>query len=161
PEVDQKTFRLKALYPQCDTCQTPDAMGCYKYYSKDDGTFVFHFKDIALPGTAAKNITDLHTTKGFILFEVDTDKKKFTHKSFKSYTMIYFDESPPINTNISTSRVRQISWPIVPIGTAATCGTPQEHSVQYQFMPGIQMGFGLAPMAPYQRPVWPTEIYTS
>src|SRR5690606_41349829 len=76
PEVDQKTFRLQALYPQCDTCQTPTAMGCYKYYSKDDGTFVFHFKDIALPGTAAKNITDLDSTKGFILFEVDMEKKR-------------------------------------------------------------------------------------
>lgn len=161
PEVDQKTFRLKALYPQCDTCQTPDAMGCYKYYSKDDGTFVFHFKDIALPGTAAKNITDLDSTKGFILFEVDMEKKKFKNKSFKSYTNIYFDNNPPIKTNISTSRFRQILSPIVTIGTTATFGTPQEHSVQYQFKPGIQMGFGLAPMAPYKRPFWQAEIYTS
>src|SRR5690606_21757135 len=65
PEVNKETFRLKALYPKCDTCQTANAMGCYQYYIKDDGTFVFHFKDIALPGTAAKDITDMDSTKGF------------------------------------------------------------------------------------------------
>lgn len=161
PEVNTKTFRLKALYPQCDSCQTAASMGCYQYYSKDDGTFVFHFKDIALPGTAAKNITDMDSTKGFVLFEMDMEKKKFKNKSFKSYTNIYFDKNPPIKTNTSTSRFRQILSPIVTVGASATFSTPQENEVTYQFKPGIQLGFGLAPMAPYKKPFWQVEIYTS
>ena len=161
PEINTETFRLKAIYPKCDTCQTPDAMGCYQYYRKDDEVFVFHFKDIALPGTAAKDITDMDSTKGFILFEVDMHRKKFRNKPFKSYTNIYFDKNPPITTNVSTSRFRQIFSPIVTIGTSATFGTPQEHEVRHQFKPGIQLGFGLAPMAPYKRAFWQVELYTS
>src|SRR5690606_25140015 len=42
-----------------------------------------------------------------------------------------------------------------------TFGTPKEHETKYQFKPGIQLGFGLAPMAPYKRPYWQAEIYTS
>ncbi len=160
-EINKETFRLRALYPQCDTCQTTSSMGCYQYYIKDDGIFVFHFKDIALPGTAAKNITDMDSTKGFVLFDVDMEKKKFRNKSFKSYTNIYFDNNPPIKTNISTSRFRQIFSPIVTVGATTTFGTPQEHDVKYQFKPGMQIGFGLAPMAPYKRPFWQAEIYTS
>src|SRR5690606_37883474 len=77
PEVRKETFRLKSLYPKCDTCATPNAMGCYQYYIKDNGTLVFHFKDIALPGTASKTLTDPDSSKGFILFEIDMEKKKF------------------------------------------------------------------------------------
>jgi PKD repeat protein len=161
PEVNQETFRLKALYPKCDTCQTADSKGCFQYYSKDDGVLVFHFKDIALPGTAAKDITDMDSTKGFILFEVDMEKKKFKNKSFKSYTNIYFDNNPPIKTNTSTSRFRQILSPIVTVGTTATFGTPKDNEVRYQFKPGIQLGFGLAPMAPYKKPFWQAELYSS
>lgn len=161
PEVRKETFRLKSLYPKCDTCATPNAMGCYQYYIKDNGTLVFHFKDIALPGTASKTLTDPDSSKGFILFEIDMEKKKFKNKSFQSYTDIYFDNNPPITTNISTSRFRQIWSPIVTIGSSATFGTPKEHTLKHQFKPGIQLGFGLAPMAPYKKPFWQVEIYSS
>lgn len=161
PEVRKETFRLKSLYPKCDTCATPNALGCYQYTIKDNGALVFHFKDIALPGTASKTLTDPDSSKGFILFEVDMEKKKFKNKSFKSYTDIYFDNNPPITTNISTSRFRQIWSPIVTVGTAATFGTPEENTLKHQFKPGIQLGFGLAPMAPYNKPFWQAEIYTS
>ncbi|WP_160068607.1 PKD domain-containing protein [Sphingobacterium bovisgrunnientis] len=161
PEIRKETFRLKSLYPQCDTCATPTAMGCYQYYIKENGALVFHFKDIALPGTASKTLTDPDSSKGFILFEVDMEKKKFRNKSFNSYTDIYFDKNPAITTNISSSRFRQIWSPIITIGTVATFGTPKENIMKQQFKPGIQLGFGLAPMAPYKKPFWQAEIYTS
>lgn len=161
PEIQKETFKLKALYPKCDTCATTNAMGCYQYFIRDDGALVFHFKDIALPGTASKTLTDPDSSKGFILFEVEMEKKKFRNKSFKSYTDIYFDKNPAITTNISTSRFRQIWSPIVTIGTAATFGTPKENNINHQFKPGIQIGFGIAPMAPYKKPFWQAEIYTS
>lgn len=161
PEIRKETFRLKSLYPECDTCSTPNAMGCYQYYIQENGALVFHFKDIALPGTASKTLTDPDSSKGFILFEVDMEKKKFRNKTFKSYTDIYFDKNPAITTNISSSRFRQIWSPILTIGTATTFSTPKENLLKHQFKPGIQIGFGLAPMAPYKKPFWQAEIYTS
>ena len=161
PEVRRETFRLKSLYPQCDTCATANAMGCYQYYIKDNGALVFHFKDIALPGTASKTLTDPDSSKGFILFEVDMEKKKFRNKSFQSYTDIYFDNNPAITTNTSTSRFRQIWSPILTVGTVATFGTTKENTIKHQFKPGIQLGFGIAPMAPYKKAFWQAEIYSS
>ena len=161
PEIKKETFKLKSLYPKCDTCSTAASMGCYTYQIAEDGALIFHFKDIALPGTASKTLTDPDSSKGFILFEVDMQKKKFKNKSFKSYTNIYFDKNPPIKTNISTSRFRQIWSPIITIGSSATFGTPKDNIVKHQFKPGIQLGFGIAPMAPYKKPFWQAEIYTS
>ena len=161
PEIRKETFHLKSLYPKCDTCATANSKGCYQYFIKENGALVFHFKDIALPGTASKTLTDPDSSKGFILFEVDMEKKKFRNKSFKSYTNIYFDKNPAITTNTSTSRFRQIWSPIITIGTAATFGTPEENIIKHHFKPGIQLGFGLAPMAPYKKLFWQAEIYTS
>ena len=159
-EIVKNTFKLKALYPECDTCLTSQSRGCYQYYIKDDGTFVFHFKDIALPGTAAKDITDMDSTKGFILFEVET-QKKLKNKSFRAYTDIYFDKNEPIRTNTATTRFRKTLSPILTLGASHTFGTPKEHTLKHQFSPGVQIGFGIAPTAPYKRPFWQAEIYTS
>lgn len=161
PEIRKETFILKSLYPQCDNCTTPNAMGCYQYYIKENGALVFHFKDIALPGTASKTLTDPDSSKGFILFEVEMEKKKFRNKSFNSYTDIYFDKNTAITTNVSSSRFRQIWSPIITIGTATTFRTSIENTVKYQFKPGILLGFGIAPIAPYKKPFWQAEIYTS
>ena len=159
-EVVKETFKLKALYPECDTCKNSNSRGCYQYYVKDDGTFVFHFKDISLPGTASKNITDMDSTKGFILFEVET-QKKLKNKSFKAYTDIYFDKNEPIRTNTATTRFRKTLSPIITLGASKTFGTPSENTLKHKFGSGYQLGFGLAPTAPYKRPYWQAEIYTS
>lgn len=159
-EIVKNTFKLKALYPECDSCQTSASRGCYQYYIKEDGTLVFHFKDISLPGTASKTITDMDSTKGFILFEVET-QKKLKNKSFKAYTNIYFDKNPPIKTNTATTRFLRTISPIITIGTNTTFGTPSEHDIKYKFKPGYQIGFGIAPTAPYKKPYWQIELYTS
>lgn len=159
-EIVKNTFRLKALYPKCDTCETDNSRGCYRYYIKDDGTLVFHFKDIALPGTAAKDITDMDSTKGFILFEVET-QKKLKNKSFQAYTHIYFDNNPPIKTNTATTRFLRTLSPLITVGATHTFGTPKENEVAHKFKPGYQIGIGLAPTAPYRKPYWQVELYTS
>lgn len=161
PEIKKESFRLKALSPQCDTCITATTPGCYQYYIQEDDKLVFHFKDIALPGTAAKDITDMDSTKGFILFEIDMENKKMKNKAFQAYTNIYFDNNPPIRTNKSTSRYRQIFSPIVTVGTSATFGTPVYNDAKQDFKPGLQIGFGLAPMAPYKKLYWQAEIYSN
>lgn len=159
-EIVKNTFKLKALYPQCDSCETNDSRGCYRYYLKDDGTLVFHFKDIALPGTAAKDITDMDSTKGFILFEVET-QKKLKNKSFNAYTNIYFDNNPPIKTNTATTRFLRTLSPFVTLGASHTFGTPQENNLRHKFKTGYQIGIGIAPTAPYRKPYWQVELYTS
>jgi len=74
-EIVKNTFHLKSLYPKIDSCATANSKGCYLYHINEDGTLVFQFKDIALPGTASKILTDMDSTKGFILFEVETQQK--------------------------------------------------------------------------------------
>ncbi|WP_164122228.1 MULTISPECIES: PKD domain-containing protein [Sphingobacterium] len=159
-EIIKNSFKLKALYPKCDSCETSSSRGCYRYYLKDDGTLVFHFKDISLPGTAAKDITDMDSTKGFILFEVET-QKKLKNKSFEAYTNIYFDNNPPIKTNTATTRFLRTLSPFITIGATSTFGTPKENELSHKFKTGYQIGFGIAPTAPYRKPYWQIELYTS
>lgn len=159
-EIVKNTFKLKALYPKCDSCEVNNNTGCYRYYIKDDGTLVFHFKDIALPGTAAKDVTDMDSTKGFILFEVET-QKKLKNKSFDAYTNIYFDNNPPITTNTATTRFLRTLSPFVTIGAAHTFGTPRENELHHKFKTGYQIGIGIAPTAPYRKPYWQVELYAS
>lgn len=159
-EVDRKSFKLKSLYPKCDSCETVQSRGCYQYEINEEGTLTFHFKDISLPGTGAPDITDQDSTKGFILFTVSTDKK-LKNKAFQSYTNIYFDKNPPIKTNKATSRFRRIYSPLITIGASSTFGTPIQNEITYKFKPGIQIGFGLAPIAPFAKPYWQAEIYSS
>ncbi|ERJ60606.1 PKD domain-containing protein [Sphingobacterium paucimobilis] len=159
-EIVKNTFKLKALYPKCDSCDTDASRGCYRYYLKEDGTLVFHFKDIALPGTAAKDITDMDSTKGFILFEVET-QKKLKNKSFDAYTNIYFDNNPPIKTNTATTRFLRTLSPFITIGATNTFGTPRENELHHKFKTGYQIGVGIAPTAPYRKPYWQVELYAS
>lgn len=159
-EIVKNTFKLKSLYPAVDSCATPNSKGCYLYHIKEDGTLVFQFKDIALPGTASKILTDMDSTKGFILFEVETHKK-LKNKSFHAYTNIFFDKNPPIKTNTATSRFLRTLSPIVTIGASTTFGTPKENSIRYSYKPGYQIGIGIAPTAPYKKLYWQAEIYTS
>lgn len=159
-EIVKSSFKLKALYPEVDSCATPNSRGCYLYHIKEDGTLVFQFKDISLPGTASKILTDMDSTKGFILFEVET-QKKLKNKSFNAYTNIYFDKNPPIKTNTATTRFLKTLSPLITIGATSTFGTPKENNLNYSFKPGYQIGIGLAPTAPYKKPYWQIEVYTS
>lgn len=159
-EIVKSTFKLKALYPEVDSCKTANSKGCYLYHVKEDGTLVFQFKDIALPGTASKVLTDMDSTKGFILFEVET-QKKLKNKSFNAYTNIYFDNNPPIKTNTATTRFLKTISPFVTIGATTTFGTPKENILSHSYKTGYQIGFGIAPTAPYKKPYWQVELYTS
>lgn len=159
-EIVKNTFALKALYPEVDSCATAHSSGCYLYTIKEDGTLVFHFKNIALPGTASKVLTDMDSTKGFILFEVET-AKKLKNKSFKAYTNIYFDNNPPIKTNTATTHFLRTLSPIITIGAASTFGTARHNNINYTFKPGYHIGFGVAPTAPYKKPYWQVEVYAS
>lgn len=159
-EIVKSSFKLKSLYPEVDSCKTPHSRGCYLYHVREDGTLVFQFKDIALPGTASKVLTDMDSTKGFILFEVET-QKKLKNKAFKAYTNIFFDNNPPIRTNTATTRFLKTISPFITIGASHTFGTPQENNLNHTFKTGYQVGLGIAPTAPYRKPYWQVELYSS
>ncbi|RZF62736.1 PKD domain-containing protein [Sphingobacterium corticibacterium] len=157
-QVDVNTFRLLNLYPQCDTCLTNQDLGCYTYQIKDDDKIIFHFRGIALPGTASPTITDQDSTKGFIRFTLKSHKK-LQNKSLPSYTNIYFDKNDPIRTNTSTARFRPGLSPIITLGLNAPAKHPNDEIGK--LTKGLTIGVGLAPIAPYKKPYWQVELYAS
>ncbi|MBD1431399.1 PKD domain-containing protein [Sphingobacterium sp. DN00404] len=157
-QVDVNTFRLLNLYPQCDTCLTDQDLGCYTYQIKDDDKIIFHFRGIALPGTASPTITDQDSTKGFIRFTLKSHKK-LQNKALPSYTNIYFDKNDPIRTNTSTARFRPGLSPIITLGLNAPAKHPNDEIGK--LTKGLTIGLGLAPIAPYNKPYWQVELYAS
>lgn len=157
-QVDVNTFKLLNLYPQCDTCLTDQDLGCYTYQIKDDDKIIFHFRGIALPGTASPTLTDQDSTKGFIRFTLKSHKK-LQNKSLPSYTNIYFDKNDPIRTNTSTARFRPGLSPIVTLGLNAPAKHPNDEIGR--LTKGLTVGVGLAPIAPYKRPYWQVELFAS
>ncbi|TYR32968.1 PKD domain-containing protein [Sphingobacterium phlebotomi] len=157
-QVDLNTFELVNLYPKCDTCLTEQDLGCYTYQIKDDDKIIFHFRGIALPGTASPTITDQDSTKGFIRFTLKSHKK-LQNRSLPSYTNIYFDKNDPIRTNTSTARFRPGLSPIVTLGLNAPAKHPNDDIGK--LTKGLTLGVGLAPIAPYKKPYWQVELYAS
>lgn len=157
-QVDINTFKLLNLYPQCDTCLTDQHMGCYTYQVKDNNKIIFHFRGIALPGTASPTITDQDSTKGFIRFTLKSHKK-LQNRSLPSYTNIYFDKNEPIRTNTSTARFRPGLSPIVTLGLNAPARHPNDEIGR--LTKGLTLGIGLAPIAPYKKPYWQVELFAS
>lgn len=148
-EVDPSTFELLNLYPQCDSCQSELSKGCYTYKVSGENTLEFLFKDIALPGTAAPDITDVDSTKGFIRFNVET-YKKLQNRPLRASTEIFFDKNEPIKTNNATARFLPGLSPIVIAGL----NTPFSGS----YKSGAALSFGLAPIAPYKKLYWQVEL---
>lgn len=151
-EVDPNTFELLNLYPQCDTCQNDFSKGCYTYTITGDQTLEFLFKDIALPGTAAADITDIDSTKGFIRFNVET-YKKLQNKPLMAFTEIYFDKNDPIITNNATARFIPGLSPIIIAGL----NSPLNNS----YKGGAALSLGIAPIAPFKKPYWQIELSAS
>src|SRR5690606_15236916 len=124
-QVDVNTFRLLNLYPQCDTCLTNQDLGCYTYQIKDDDKIIFHFRGIALPGTASPTITDQDSTTRFIRC-TSKSHKKLPNNSLPSYTSIYFHQNDLIRTCTSTGRFRPGLSPIITLGLNAPANLPKD-----------------------------------
>lgn len=152
-EVDPKTFQLLNLYPACDSCATASSKGCYTINYTGENTVEFLFKDIALPGTAAPDVADADSTKGFIRFNVQT-YKKLKNKSLTAYTNIFFDKNDPIRTNNSVARFRKGLSPLILAGINQTLANSDAASKNT----GVAFSFGLAPIAPYKKFYWQIEL---
>jgi len=161
PEIlDPATFKLLNLYPQCDSCTTAEQTACYQYSIQGADTLVFHFKDIALPGSKAADVHDKDSTQGFIRFTV-RPKKKLPNQSFKGHTDIYFDKNEPIVTNSATGRFRKGFSPIVFAGYHHFLQKPEQTHKDETVKNGPLLGLGLAPIAPYRKLYWQVEVYAN
>ncbi|WP_353124208.1 PKD domain-containing protein [Parapedobacter pyrenivorans] len=161
PEVlDPTTFNLLNLYPEIDSCGIDGQGPCYQYNTKGPDTLVFHFKNIALPGSKAPDVHDKDSTQGFIRFTV-CPKKKLPNRSFKGQTNIYFDKNEPITTNFATGRFRKGFSPIVFAGYSHFIQQPTESDKERVWKNGPMLGVGLAPIAPYRKLYWQVEVYAN
>ncbi len=158
--LDPSTFKLLNLYPDVDSCATAQQGGCYQYSLKGPDTLVFHFKDIALPGSKAPDVHDKDSTQGFIRFTV-RPRKKLPNQSFKGRTDIYFDKNDPITTNFSTGRFKRGLSPLVFAGYHHFLKAQKNDATTSAIGNGPMLGIGLAPIAPYRKLYWQVEIYAN
>jgi PKD domain len=105
PEMlDKKTFKVVSMYPECPICPKNEnvSYSCLDtIINKNQIHFVF--KNIYLPGSNQKNVTEKDSTKGFVKYSMKF-AKDFHKVNTKSKTAIIFDKNEPIITNYATTR---------------------------------------------------------
>ncbi len=105
PEIfDKKTFKVIDMYPKCPICPKDEEVNysCLDTIIKKDQIH-FIFKNIYLPGSNQKNVTDRDSTKGFVKYSMKFSKD-FHKVKTKSRTAIIFDKNEPIITNYAVTR---------------------------------------------------------
>ncbi len=159
--LDPATFNLVNLSPFCQPCADSTSRGCWQQYLRGE-TLVFHFKDISLPGSRARDITNEDSTRGFIRFTVKP-KRKLPNQPFRGQTNIYFDKNEPIKTNFATARFRKSLSPIVLAGFHAALADQRKYKEQAALhnSHGGALGLGLSPLAPYKKIFWQAELYAN
>ncbi|WP_310557394.1 PKD domain-containing protein [Flavobacterium sp.] len=102
--LDKKTFKVVDMYPKCPICPKDELVtySCLDTIIKKEQIH-FTFKNIYLPGSAQKNVTEKDSTKGFVKYTMKFSKD-FHKTKTKSRTSIFFDKNEPIITNYATTR---------------------------------------------------------
>ena len=101
---DKKTFKVLDMYPKCPICPKGEIItfSCLDTLIKKDQIH-FTFKNIYLPGSQQKNVTQKDSTKGFVKYSMKF-AKDFHKISTKSRTSIFFDKNEPVVTNYARTR---------------------------------------------------------
>jgi hypothetical protein len=102
--LDKKTFKVVNMYPECPICPKNETVtySCLDTIIKQNQIH-FIFKNIYLPGSEQKNVTEKDSTKGFVKYSMKFTKD-FHKVKTKSRTAIIFDKNDPILTNYATTR---------------------------------------------------------
>jgi PKD repeat protein len=102
--LDKKTFKVVDMYPKCPICPEGEEVtySCLDTIIKRSQIH-FTFKNIYLPGSNQKNVTEKDSTKGFVKYTMKFSKD-FHKTKTKSRTSIFFDKNEPIVTNYATTR---------------------------------------------------------
>ncbi len=99
--------RMKPVewYPDCPVCpETPGTGSCLDTNTTKDG-LVFTFRNIYLPGSRQKGVSDKDSTQGFVKYRIEPERD-MPKRAFRSRAKIVFDKNPPIYTNFSKTRFK-------------------------------------------------------
>lgn len=101
---DKKTLKIIDSYPKCPICPKGEEVNfsCLDTIVKKDQIH-FVFKNIYIPGSNQKNVTEKDSTKGFVKYSMKF-AKDFHKKTTQSRTAIIFDKNEPVITNYATTR---------------------------------------------------------
>lgn len=98
-------MRPLSWYPECPIC--PDSLSpfsCLDTATTKDA-LIFTFRNIYLPGSRQRGVSDYDSTQGFVRYRIEPDKK-MPKLAFRSQAEIVFDKNPPIRTNFSKTRFK-------------------------------------------------------
>lgn len=157
-QADISSFELLHLSPQCEECQSMDDTGCWIVTPKGKDSLVFHFKDISLPGSAAPDVNNMDSTRGFIRFKMKS-KIIVDNKKFPARTQIFFDKNEPITTNWATGRYKWNLSPIIFAGYNSFMPDLAKREEGLTHKEYGTFGIGIASIAPYRKPYFQFEIY--
>ncbi|MCC6459790.1 MAG: PKD domain-containing protein [Saprospiraceae bacterium] len=128
--------RMRPLdwYPECPICPpTPYNGSCLDTASSQDG-LLFTFRNIYLPGSRQKGVTDKDSTKGFVTYRIEPESR-MAKRSFHSRAQIVFDKNPPIFTNYSKTGFKPGLSPGFKVGHAF----PPENSGDGYYFLGLSL----------------------
>lgn len=103
---DKKTLQIVDSYPKCPICPKGEEVtySCLDTILKQKQIH-FIFKNIYLPGSNQKNVTEKDSTKGFVKYTMKL-AKDFHKQTTRSKTSIFFDKNEPVITNYAVTRFK-------------------------------------------------------
>lgn len=103
---DKKTLQIVDSYPKCPICPKGEEVtySCLDTIIKQKQIH-FIFKNIYLPGSTQKNVTEKDSTKGFVKYTMKL-AKDFHKQTTRSRTSIFFDKNEPVITNYAVTRFK-------------------------------------------------------
>jgi hypothetical protein len=145
--LDKKTLKVVDLYPKCPICPKGEEVthSCLDTIIKKNQIH-FTFKNIYLPGSNQKSVTEKDSTKGFVKYTMKL-AKDFHKTKTKSRTSIFFDKNEPIITNYAVTRFQ----PGISIGI----------KTGYNYYPNLEKGksyFIGATVSPYKSYRWHWQV---
>ncbi len=147
---DKKTLKIVDSYPKCPICPKGEEVtySCIDTIIKKDQIH-FVFKNIYVPGSNQKNVTEKDSTKGFVKYTMKF-AKDFHKQTTRSKTSIIFDKNEPVITNYAVTRFK----PGISIGvrTGYNLFPDQENPKSYF------LGTTISPYKSY-RFYWQSELY--
>lgn len=149
---DKKTLKIVDSYPKCPVCPKDEEVNysCLDTLIKQKQIH-FTFKNIYIPGSNQKNVTEKDSTKGFVKYTMKF-AKDFHKQKTRSRTAIIFDKNEPVITNYAVTRFRPGTS--VGVRTGYNLFPDQKGSKSYF------LGATISPYKSYKF-YWQSELYYS
>ncbi len=144
---DKRTLKIVDSYPKCPICPKNEEItySCLDTIIKQKQIH-FTFKNIYIPGSQQKNVTEKDSTKGFVKYTMKF-AKDFHKQKTRSKTAIIFDKNEPVITNYAVTRFK----PGISIGA----------KTGYNLFPDLENSksyFVAATLSPYKSYRWYWQV---